>query len=259
VPTALITGATSGIGAAFASRLARDGRDLVLVARDRERLESAAARHRAAGVAVEVLPADLSVAGERDRVAARLSDVDAVPVDLLINNAGYTASANDDPIAAGGPVLQRQLDVNVTSVLRLTAAAVPGMVDRGRGGVINVSSVAGFLPGRGSVYGADKAWVTSFTEAVAASLTGTGVRAIALCPGFVRTEFHQRAGMDVGTRSGPFWLSAGSVVEECLADLARGKVVSVPSPQYKVVVALVDLLPRPLVRRLLALGDRHRQ
>ena len=259
MPTALITGATSGIGAAFASRLARDGRDLVLVARDRERLDAAALRHRAAGVAVEVLPADLSVAEERDRVVARLSDVDAVPVDLLINNAGYTATATDDPLSVGGPVLQRQLDVNVTSVLRLTVAAVPGMIDRGRGAVINVSSIAGFLPGRGSVYGADKAWVTSFTEAVAASLTGTGVRALALCPGFVRTEFHQRAGMDVGRRRGPFWLSAESVVEECLADLAKGKVVSVPSPQYKAVVAIVDLLPRSLVRRLLALGDRHRQ
>jgi short-subunit dehydrogenase len=255
VPIALITGATSGIGAAFASRLARDGRDLVLVARNRERLDAAAVEHRAAGVAVEVLPADLSVAEERDRVAARLSGADAAPVDLLINNAGYSTGGLLDVDRAA---LRRQLEVNVGSVLELTIAALPGMIDRGRGAVINVSSISGFLPGN-SQYSADKAWVTSFTEAVAARLDGTGVRALALCPGYVRTEFHERAGLDVGGRRGPFWLDAGRVVEECLADLATGKVVSVPSPQYKVIVALLDLLPRRLVRQLIIRAERDRK
>jgi short-subunit dehydrogenase len=256
VPTSLITGATSGIGAAFASRLARDGRDLVLVARDGERLEAAAARHRERGVSVHVLVADLATAEGRDRVAARLADP-AAPVDLLVNNAGATLRR---PFLEADPeAVQGQLGLNVTAVLQLTRAALPGMVERGRGAVVNVSSMLGFAPGSGSTYTADKAWVTVFTEGVAATLVGTGVRALALCPGFVRTDFHERAGIDVGGRRGPLWLDAERVVEECLADLARGKVVSVPSPQYKAIAALMDLLPRPVLRRLLMAAERGRR
>jgi short-subunit dehydrogenase len=256
VPTALITGATSGIGAAFATRLARDRRDLVLVARDRRRLDAAAAAARGAGVAVEVLAADLSVPAGRERVAARLADPDVAPVDLLVNNAGLTVGSS--LLHTAPDELQHQLDVNVSAVLHLTRAVLPGMVDRGRGAVVNVSSVAGFMPGRPSSYGADKAWVTFFTEGVAESLRGTGVRAMALCPGFVRTEFHERAGIDVGERRGPFWLDAARVVDECLADLERGKVVSVPSRQYKALVAVAEVLPRSLLRRFAAAAYRRR-
>jgi uncharacterized protein len=253
----MITGATSGIGAAFAARLARDGYDLVLVARDRRRLDAAATDARESDVVVEVLPADLALAAGRDQVAARLADPDVAPVDLLVNNAGLAAAGS--LLTAGAEELQRQLDVNVTAVLHLTCAVLPGMIDRGRGAVVNVSSIAGFLPGRSPSYGADKAWVTSFTEGVSTSLRGTGVHAMALCPGFVRTEFHQRAGMDVGARRGPFWLDPARVVDDCLLDLERGRVISVPSRQYRAVAVAADLLPRPLVRRLVGFTGRRRQ
>jgi uncharacterized protein len=256
VPTSLITGATAGIGAAFASRLARDGRDLVLVARDTERLEAAAARHREHGVSAEVLAADLASAEGRDRVAARLAD-EAAPVDLLVNNAGATQRL---PFLAADPAaLLAQHGLNVTAVMQLTRAALPGMVKRGRGAVVNVSSMLGFGTGSSSTYMAEKAWVTVFTEGLAGTLGGTGVRALVLCPGFVRTEFHERAGLDMGGRRGLMWLDAERVVEECLADLARGKVVSVPSPQYKAMAALMDLVPRPVLRRLFAAGERGRR
>jgi short-subunit dehydrogenase len=187
-------------------------------------------------------------------VAERLTASDS-PVDLLVNNAGATQR---QPFLVADPAaLLAQHDLNVTAVLQLTRAALPGMVRRGRGAVVNVASMLGLVTGSRSTYTAEKAWVTVFTEGIAGTLTGTGVRALVLCPGFVRTEFHERAGLDVGARQGPLWLDAERVVDECLADLARGKVVSVPSPQYKALAALVDLLPRPVLRRLIAAGERR--
>lgn len=242
-PVALITGPTSGLGAGYARRFARDGYNLILVARDVDRLVDLAAELRAAhGIDVEVLPADLSDAGDRDKVCARL----AAGVQVLVNNAGFGTSGelwSTDPA-----LLQRQLDVNVTAVMHLTRAALPSMRAAGKGSVINIASVAGLLSGRGSTYSASKAWVVSFSEGLANGLAGTGVGVHAVCPGFVRTEFHQRAGIDMASIPGPLWLSVDDVVTESLADVAKGKVVSIPGLQYKVLTTAGRMVPRELVR-----------
>ena len=244
-PVALITGPTSGLGAGYARRFARDGYDLVLVARDVDRLVDLAAELRAAHrVEVEVLPADLADASGRDRVAARLG----AGVTVLVNNAGFGTSGE---FAAADPaLLQRQLDVNVTAVMQLTRAALPPMLSAGRGSVINIASVAGLLSGRGSTYSASKAWVVSFSEGLSNGLAGTGVGVHAVCPGFVRTEFHQRAGIDMASIPRPLWLSVDDVVAESLADIAEGKVLSIPGVQYKVLTTAGRVAPRRLVRAL---------
>jgi short-subunit dehydrogenase len=270
--TALVTGATSGIGAAFARRLADDGYRLVLVARDKTRLEAMAEELRSTfGRVVEVLPADLSDPATRQVVVDRLTvdhpTADAgqqpgtdplPPVDLLVNNAGIATSG--EFWVAPYQVLHDQLEINVTAVLALTHAAIPGMVRRGHGGVINVASVAGMLPGRGSTYSASKAWVISFSEGLSAGLAGTGVRILALCPGFVRTEFHQRAQIDMSKAPSWVYVPADDVVDEGLRALAKDARISVPSLKYKALVVAVRLVPRRLTRVLAsrAGGGRNR-
>ncbi|MER5492813.1 SDR family oxidoreductase [Streptomyces sp. NPDC002490] len=241
--TALITGATAGIGAAFARRLAADGHDLVLVARDAERLRDQATElHDRHGVEAEVLRADLATDGGIEAVAARLGNRRR-PVDLLVNNAGFGNKGRylEVPLADELTMLK----VHCEAVLRLTSAGTEAMRERGRGGVVNVASVAAFLP-RGT-YGASKAWVVQFTQGVARDLAGSGVRLMALCPGFVRTEFHERAGMGTDNIPGWMWLDADKVVATGLTDLSRGRTVSVPDPRYKALMGLAKLAPRQLL------------
>lgn len=242
--TALVTGPTAGIGRTFARALAARGHDLVLVARDAARLEELAETLRVEQrVRVEVLPADLADAASRLAVEARLADRDR-PVEILVNNAGFGVH---QPFVGGElDAEQRMLDVLVTSVMRLTHAALPGMVARGSGGVVNVSSVAGWITG--GTYSAAKAWVTVFTEGLSLELAGTGVHVTAVCPGYVHTEFHDRAGMDMSSVPEWMWLDTEQVVAQGLRDLAKGRPVSVAGAQYKTLSTLARYAPRPVVR-----------
>lgn len=252
-PVALITGPTSGLGAGFARRYAIDGYDLVLVARDTQRLEALAAElHDEAGVTVEVLAADLADEADRAKVADRLS----TGVRVLVNNAGFGTAGEFWTSDFG--LLQSQLDVNVTAVMQLTHAALPPMLAAQEGTVINVASVAGLLPGRGSTYSASKAWVIAFSEGLANGLGGTGVGVHALCPGFVHTEFHARAGIEMSGTPSFLWLEVDDVVRETMADVAKGKVVIVPGLQYKALTTGGRMVPRNLVRAVTKVVGRGR-
>lgn len=246
MPTALITGATAGIGAEFARRLAAQGHDLVLVARDEDRLEATAAdlKHRFGG-AVAVLPADLADRDQCARVEARLADRDR-PVDLLVNNAGFGTGHRFSRGQLADE--ERQLDVLVRAVLRLSHAAVGGMVERRHGGIVNVSSVAAWTPT--GTYSAAKAWVTTFSEGLDAELAGIGVRVVAVAPGFTRTEFHDRAGMDMTSIPDWMWLDPDQVVRAALAGLAGRRTVVVPGNQYRLLAGLARHAPSRLVARV---------
>lgn len=244
--TALVTGASSGIGAGFARHLAGRGHDLVLVARDTARLEETAARLAGEhGVRLEVLTADLTDRGQCALVEHRLAD-SGRPVDLLVNNAGFSLKGGLLTTTLADE--ERMLDLLVRAVLRLTAAAVPSMVGRGTGAVVNVSSIAGFVPG--GTYNAAKAWVTTFTEGLAGELEGTGVRAMALCPGFTRTEFQQRMRISMRGIPGWMWCDVDEVVDTALRDLAKGRRVSIPGWRYRALQAAVRVAPRGPVNRV---------
>lgn len=243
MPTALITGATAGIGAAFARRLSADGFDLILLARDAARLERAAGEYGGSEVVVADLSTDEGIARGED--AARRAD-------LVINNAGFGHKGKflDVPLQDELTMLR----VHCEAVLRLTYAALPAMRERERGGIINVASVGAFFP-RGT-YGASKAWVVSFSQAVAQD--APGIHVMALCPGFVHTEFHDRARMDMSGLPSAFWLDADDVAAAALRDFRRGVAVSVPSLQYKALVGAGRLVPRNLAARVAMRTRRYR-
>lgn len=252
---AWITGASTGIGAAFARRLAQDHFDLALVARSRERLAQLAKElERAHGVSCAVLPADLTVTADLERIGAAVADDAAL--ELMVNNAGF---------GTAGPFAELDIDreeeeirLNVMALTHLTRAALPGMIKRGRGAVINVSSMAAFQPAPlNATYGATKAYVNSFTEALHEELRGSGVQVQALCPGFTRTEFQQRAGIDASGIPSFAWMTPQAVVDGSLAALRRGEVVYVPGVGNRLLASAIGAIPRSAMRRISGVAVRR--
>ena len=245
---ALVTGASSGIGEAFARRLAGEGVPLVAVARREDRL-------RALPGDVEVLVADLTTEAGVAAVEARLAQDD---IDLLINNAGFGTTA---PLAEVDPArMVEEIALDVTALARLTRAALPPMLARGSGGILNVSSVVGFFPiPKMATYAGAKAFVTSFTESVAGEMVGTGVRVAVLCPGLTRTEFQDVAN-EAKARNLPglLWQSADEVAAAGLAGLRAGKIVIVPGLHNKALAGLAGVTPSGALRRIAGLGQRLR-
>ncbi|GEB51042.1 SDR family NAD(P)-dependent oxidoreductase [Streptomyces cacaoi] len=247
MPTALVTGATAGLGSAFARHLAARGYDLTLVARSETALKERAEDLREQGVDVETIPADLTTDEGCGAVTECLRAAPAV--DLLVNNAGI---GYERPfLATGIAAEERLLDLNVRAVLRLTDAALTVMTERRAGAILNVASVAGLGPAwLSSTYPASKAWIIAFTESLASShrVTSAGVRMTALLPGYTRTEFHQRAGIPTSFPPPWLWLSADDVVRTALEDLEKGRVVSIPSLRYKIAAWGLRHVPRSLAR-----------
>ena len=244
--TALVTGATAGIGEAFARFLAAKGFDLVIVARDQERLNARAAELRSKfNIQVEILRADLFNPGDLQKVQDRLSNADA-PIEVLINNAGF--GIKDSFLTSNLEDEVRLLRVLAEVPMVLMHEVLPAMVARNSGTIINVSSVASFIAG-GS-YSAAKSWLTVMSEALHTELSKTNVHVTALCPGFTHTEFHQRGKMKMDGLPEFMWLDADEVVADAWKVSQAGGAISVPGGQYKTLTFLARYLPRPIVRKL---------
>lgn len=250
---ALVTGASTGIGAAIASELATRGTELVVVARSTDQLEALAEQWRAAhDVGVEVLSADLTDPDQLELVEDRLRAEDA-PVDLLVNNAG---SGHTGPfLDSTAEQASTTIALNAAALTRLTHAVLPRLVDAGRGGVLNVSSVGGFQPvPQFAVYAATKAYVSSFTEAVHEELRGSGVHVTALCPGFTRSDFVTAAGAEDEASKIPgfLWQEVGPVARAGVDGVARGRAVVVTGPLNQVTTGLSSITPSAVSRRVVA-------
>jgi short-subunit dehydrogenase len=243
--TALVTGASSGLGELTADVLASAGVVTVVVARRADRLEALAARHGN----IEVLVADLSTDAGQERVAARIADVER-PIELVVNNAGFGTSGTFHELDAER--LGDEIEVNVAALTRLSHAALAAMVPRRRGWLLNVSSVAGFQPApRLAVYAATKAYVTSLSESLHEEVRESGVHVTALCPGLTRTEFQSVSNTDRYSDDYPSaaWTSPELVVRTGLDDVVANKAISVPGTQYKVLSALTNVTPRWIRRK----------
>lgn len=254
---ALVTGASSGIGAALARRLARDGRHLVLVARRADRLEALARELEAAhAIRALVIAADLLDPGA---ARALVEEVDrrGLVVDWLVNNAAFGTIGRFHRLSLERELAQLRLNVEV--VVELTGRCVPGMVARGRGVVMNIASVSGFAPApQMAIYGATKAFVLSFSEAIASELRGTGVHVLCVCPGPTRSEFQETAEMDVSRVPGFAWMTAEEVADQAVRAVGRGPVV-VNGVMNSVVASLMRLAPHALTNRVLASTLRARE
>ena len=250
-PIALVTGASSGIGESLARLLAERGHDLVLVARDRGRLDALAKELEGAFQAgAQVLPADLTDAEQLATVEARCHDRGA-PVDVLVNNAGFGTFGPLHTLDVDTEA--REIQLNVVALVRLTHAAAAEMVERGTGGILNVSSLAGFQPGpSNATYSATKAFITSFTEAVHEELRGTGVSVTVLCPGFTRTGFQATANVPAEAVPGFMWQEADAVARVGLDALAKNRAIAIPGGLNKVLGNFSSLAPHAISRRLAA-------
>jgi short-subunit dehydrogenase len=247
---ALVTGASSGIGAALARRIARDGRALVLVARRADRLEALARElRRDAGVAAQVIACDLIRPGGARELVDEVARRDLV-VEWLVNNAGFGTSGRFDRLPIEGEL--DEIRLNVEALVELTRRCLPGMVERRGGVVMNVASVAGFAPGPyTATYNATKAFVVSFSEAIAAELKGTGVEVLCVCPGFTSTEFQEKAGIDVSRVPKLAWMSAEAVADEAVRGVGRGPIL-VNGVMNSVLTTALRFVPRSLVTRSVA-------
>ncbi len=241
---ALVTGATAGIGESFTRLLAANNYNVVLVARDLPRLhERATGLQSVYGVETVVLQADLATDAGCNLVESYIAEHE---IDVLINNAGF--GINKAFTVSTLDVEQNLLDVLVRTPMRLMHVALPGMKARDKGIIINVSSVAGFIAG--GTYSASKSYLTVLSESLNTELSGSKVKVSALCPGFTRTEFHQRGRMSMKGLPTFMWLKADKLVAKAWSDALKGKAISIPGWQYKLLALIMSVAPRTMVRKI---------
>lgn len=241
---ALVTGATAGIGESFTRLLAQNNYNIVLVARDLPRMQERArdleSKYK---ISTHVIQADLATDAGCAKVEHYIANNQ---IDVLVNNAGF--GLNKAFTLSSMDAEQQMLDVLVRTPMRLMQSALPGMKERNKGIVINVSSVAGYIAG--GTYSASKSYITVLSESLNTELAGTNVKVSALCPGFTRTEFHQRARMSMKGLPNFMWLNSDDLVAQSWSDALKGKAVSIPGWQYQLLVFLIHSIPRSIVRKV---------